>query len=518
MTALPALRQIADCLSAEAERDPCQYVRLTAPQREWLHVRSRFALLRGGNQIGKSTVQAYDLWQFIRGEHPVQTHPPPTQIAVGVYSWAQGDSFIRRIWELRRPGEVHPKIRYVAKQGLMGRKYPVIEVVDGPGRGTVVTFFTYEQGTERIAGETLHRVYLDEPPPERIFGEVVPRLNVRDGHLRLSYTPTPESPPQDWARKMVEAWQGAGSPVPAGDGHLHEVHVPLTVEATTPLGGLIEVPFMPPEKIATFIATLSADERRMRVEGDWDIALDGQWLEHFSHAASVHAFPTFGPGGPPPGSRVAVGVDHGGGPGKQAAVLLAFWDGADPARPTAAPSRDANPAPFVWVMDARLQPGYSTVEQDAAMVLDMLAGAGLSAIDVDLWIGDRASEANRRALAKSNGDLRKELARLARVPADSFWIATPHKFGGSVRRGWQLLNGIMAARWPGQAQAGRSRLMLHPRAELVAKAAQAFRGGKADPNKDILDALRYPVERLVADGHQSRGGAVSRVVGYTATR
>lgn len=508
------MRRIVQALADDAEADPGQHVFLTAPQREWLQVRSRFGLLRGGNQIGKSTVQACDLWAFIRGEHPVQTHAPPVQIAVGVYSWAQGDSFIRRIWELRRKGEVDPRIRYVPKQGLMGQKYPALRIVSGPGRGSVVMFFTYEQGTQRIAGETLHRVYLDEPPTQQIYGEVLPRLNVFGGSLRMSYTPTPESPPQDWAREMVERWRAAGCPVPAGDGQLHEVHVPLTAAACTPLGRMVDVPFMTREKISAFVAGLLPDERAMRVEGHWDIALTGQWLEHFSAAASVAAFPTSGRGGPPPGARVAVGIDHGGGPGKQAAALIAFWSGADPLWPDRRQTPADNPAPFVWVLDARVQTGYSTVESDASMILDMLRGAGLAPTDVDVWIGDRSSEANRYAMAKSNGDLRKELQRQAKLPAGSFWINTPNKNGGSVRRGFQLLNGIMAARWPSVPT--RSRFMVHPNAEAVTKAAQSFRGDKADKAKDILDAVRYPIEKLVADlSTAGPHAAASTVIGYT---
>lgn len=526
---LSRLRPWAEAVAKAARTDPARYLRLTAPQEQWLRVRSRLALLRGGNQIGKSTVQAVDLWRFIRQTHPVQTHRGPLNIAVGVYSWAQGDSFIRRIWELRRPGEVDPRIRYEPKQGLRGMVHPVLPIVSGPGAGTIVSFFTYMQGTERIAGETLHRVYLDEPPPQTIFGEVLPRLNVLNGHLRMSYTPTPESPPQDWAKAMVDKWRAAGCPDPAGDGHLHEVHVPLTVEACTPLGGLVPVPFMTAEKIAAFVASLAADERAMRVEGAWEVALVGQWLEHYSAAASMLDFGIDTGGhvaggrvtraGPPPGARVAVGIDHGGGPGKQAAALIAFWAGADPSRPDAAhgpdpAAPDASPVPYVWVLDARKQPGYSTVEQDARMILDMLGGWGLSVQDVDLWIGDRSSEAGSQAVAKSNGDLRKELQRLAGVPGGSFWIKTPRKFGGSVRRGYQLLNGIMQARWP-SAQ-GRSRFVIHPKAERLSKAAQTFRGGKAEEPKDILDAVRYPVEALVGElGMAAAGAAASAVLRYT---
>lgn len=525
---LASLRPWAEAVGKAARTDPARYVRLTAPQEQWLRVRSRLALLRGGNQIGKSTVQAVDLWRFIRQEHPVQTHRGRLNIAVGVYSWAQGDSFIRRIWELRRPGEVDPRIRYEPKQGLRGMVHPVLPIVSGPGAGTIVSFFTYMQGTERIAGETLHRVYLDEPPPQTIFGEVLPRLNVLDGHLRMSYTPTPESPPQDWAKGMVEKWRAAGCPDPAGDGQLHEVHVPLTVEACTPLGGLVPVPFMTGEKIAAFVASLAPDERAMRVEGAWEVALVGQWLEHYSAAASMldFAIDTGGRGGiggrvragPPPGARVAVGIDHGGGPGKQAASLIAFWPGADPGRPDAGHAADpaapdASPVPYVWVLDARKQAGYSTVEQDARMILDMLGGWGLTVQDVDLWIGDRSSEAGSQAVAKSNGDLRKELQRLAGVSGSAFWIKTPVKFGGSVRRGYQLLNGIMEARWPGLP--GRSRFVVHPKAERLSKAAQTFRGGKNEEPKDILDAVRYPVEQLVREmSAGSAGAAASAVIAY----
>jgi hypothetical protein len=75
--------------------------------------------------------------------------------------------------------------------------------------------------------------------------------------------------------------------------------------------------------------------------------------------------------------------------------------------------------------------------------------------------------------------------------AQTKWITTPRKFAGSVAAGLRLINVLSA----------RRDLVVHPRAERFIRACEVFRGAKDDPVKDILDAGRYAIERVV-DGVQ----------------
>jgi len=60
-----------------------------------------------------------------------------------------------------------------------------------------------------------------------------------------------------------------------------------------------------------------------------------------------------------------------------------------------------------------------------------------------------------------------------------------------VAAGLRLINVLSA----------RRDLVVHPRAERFIRACEVFRGAKDDPVKDILDAGRYAIERVV-DGVQ----------------
>ena len=465
-------------------QDPLADMRWTDPQRDWFRVRAPLAVWRGGNQLGKSHGQAGDATMFVRGAHPFdQTHKPPVKIAVCSKSWKQMDPLISKIWSMLPRHEVDPKVRYVPGQGVKGYKEPIIPLVDGPGAGSEIRLYTYDAGTQRLAGETFHRGYPDEPPPESFWGELVPRLNVLGGHLRASFTPTPDAPPQLYLRKMVQAWEEAGRPAFGCPGGVFEHHTPLTEDACIPRGGLFELPFMSEEQIEAFGAALLPHERDMRLNGAWEPVLRGRWLEYFDPEACVHAFPLGMSPGPPRGSQVYVGIDHGAGPGKQAAALVAV----DVRNPD---------MPGVWVLATHVADGYSTPEQDAIAIRDHLLGPfRMSYDDVDHWVGDRATNANRDGISKGNAQLRSEFKRVFRLRGDARWISTPKKKRGSVVYGFRRLNAIMARRRGDDANL--SHFMVNPRCKEFIRAAQEWRGSNQDPRKDILDAVRYPIEHAL---------------------
>lgn len=475
-------------------------MRWTDPQRQWLQVTAPIALMRGGNQLGKSVVQAADAAMFARNVHPYdQTHTGPVDILVGSQSWKQFDPFLKKLWESIPDHEKDPKCRYVSGQGIKGYKEPCLKLVDGPGAGSVFYFFTYDAGPKRLAGFTGHRGYLDEPPPEEFWGEFLPRMNVHGGHVRVSFTPTPKAPPQLHFRKMVQVWEDAGRPSGGCVGGCFEHHVVLTPEACIPRGGMYEIPFVTEEDIEQFRMALLPHERMMRINGAWEPVLKGRWLDFFDEEASVHGFRFLVAPGPPRGALLMVGVDHGAGPGKQAAALLAV------------DVRDQM-FPRVWLLGTTVAKGYTTPEQDARAIFDeLLTPWGLKYGDIDEWVGDRSTNPNQYSIKKGNAQLKTHLARIAGIPArKAKWINTPRKFASSVEQGFRNVNAIMARRDDRFKEV--SHFVVHPKCKAFIEACHQWRGSKNDPHKDILDAVRYAVERAMVIGDVQHD--ISSVIGY----
>jgi phage terminase large subunit-like protein len=475
--------------SAEAVRsDPVTDWAPTVAQDAWLKVRHPIAIWRGGNQLGKSWGLALDIVLFATGRHPHdQTHRGPLQIVVASESWAQMDPLARKLWELLPKDQIDPKCYYAPGQGIKGYKEPVVPFVSGPSKGTTITLLTYAQGSARLAGGTYHRAYCDEPPPEQFWGELIPRMNRYSGHIRVTFTPTPESPPLQYLRDRVESYQ-AGKP-----GGIYELHTPLTEAICIPSGRLAPIPFMTEAKIERFAANCLEVERGMRLNGDWEPLSTGRWLTMYGPACEEWT-------DPPPGATLAVGIDHGIAAGKQTAVLIAV-------------AQRGTLAPRVWVWAEVTSTGRTTPEQDARAILDMLTSRGLSYDDVDKWFGDRSAESNVRKIKKSNAILRDYLAaELKRTGEDPRmkWIETPDKSKVSVHNGFRMMNAIMGRTEPIVKPDGtpgqRSHWLVHSSCTRSREAYKGHEGERTDPLKDILDAQRYPVEKLVKTSNEWMGG------------
>lgn len=462
----PSALHLADEARARAETVALAHFRPTSAQRRWLGIEDRICLWRAANQVGKSYVQAWDLVAFCRGGHGYRsTRKPPVRVLVVSYSWEQMDPLLEKLWQWLPKHEIDPKVRYEPGDGIRGYKNPHIKFVSGPGAGSVIYFATYKQGSKRIAGGSYHLIVLDEPPPESVYGEIRPRINRYDGQIRITLTPTPDSPPLGYLRAKVEA------------GEIREQQTTLTLDAVTPRGGLIERPWMSQEQIDAFVRDCLPVERAMRVEGSWDPVVTGRYLDNYGpHCLDKSP--------PPAGARLAVGIDYGTQAGKQRASLVAI-------------SQENDLHPEVWVWDEVGSDGMSTVEQDAAGVLGMLRRNGLTWQDIDVWIGDRSVEAQKMGVYKSNRLLAEHLAHQVGIPASRFpRIRTPRKFAGSVGWGFRLMNGIMGRTHTD----GRGHFHVHPRCSVFDGAAKSYRGRKEDAAKDALDTVRYVVESEVRVG------------------
>lgn len=446
------------------ERDPLVDQRWSDWQRGVLADFAAYRLIRGANQIGKTIAVCADIIHEIRGTNPFRPRRFAGPINViliseSIEQMSGEGAILEKLWDMLPKDEINPKVRFVRGEGLRGVKMPAITFVSGPGAGSVIRLRTYKQDPSTLAGATIHAVYCDEPCPERAYGELVPRVFAHGGTFTISFTPTLNMPDQSWLRKLVDA------------GVFREHHIKLT-EAATLCEGFAR-PRKSQAEIEEFSARLPAVEVPMRIEAAWEPIMVGRFYSAFS-AKLVEAFDI----GLLRGAHLAVGVDHGLKAGKQAAVLVALLD-----RHTADPR--------VWVIDEAQSDGITTPTQDALAILDMLRRHGLTWRDVDDWIGDRQTGDGMHLKSKTNTDLRRELAKAAGVTMEDFpWIALPRKWNGSLTYGGRLLNGLMAA----------GHLKIHQRCETITAALTRWRGGKMEPEKDVLDAMRYPIERAIANG------------------
>ncbi len=458
--------QDARLLVDATQRRRLDYLRFTDWQREYLSDDSPSALLRGGNQIGKTIAKHAEIIHRCRGTHPFKkTHRPPINALVLSESWeqmGQAGGYMEKLWELLPKDEIDPKIRFEPGRGITG-KPPRVVFTSGPGKGSVITFGTYRQGASRVAGSTVHFVDLDEPGPESVLHEVMPRLLRHGGHIRIGFTPVLNMPDQSWLRKLV------------GAGEIREYNPWLKEANCWPRGN--PAPWLGQSDIDRVSRAWPEAIRAMRLEGSWDPVLTHKWLTNFDTKKHVR------PASPPGGAYLLVGIDHGTQAGKQAACLVAIVD-------------RGGLRPYVLILDEAIGDGMSTPDQDARQIHAMLERNGLTWRDVDEWVGDRPTSENRMLRKKSNQLLRKHLAYQAGLELGHFpKILTPRKWWGSVEHGLHMLNAL-AGDFDND---GTPHLIVCPAAPRFADFCDKFAGDKHDPLKDIGDAGRYAVERGVKD-------------------
>lgn len=457
MSAGLGILELCQKAARRKEEAALNHPRMTAPQRAYASSTARRLLWRGGNSIGKSWIHAWDDIHFTRGTHPFRPCPKgPRSVLIAGYSFAQMDPLLQKLWALLPKDEIDPRLYYQPGNGILGFKVPCIPFVAGPGRGSVIYLATYEQGPERIMGWQGHRLSLDEPPPQDVYAEAIPRLNFFAGELRVTFTPTTSSPPLDYIREEV------------AEGRITELQTDYEEANCTILGGPVAWAWKTQAEIDADVAGYLPDDREMRRSGAWTPAIKGRALELIGEHCWID--------GPIPKwkeFRIGVGIDHGTRPGRQSASLVTEAGGD------------------YYILDEYRPQKAASTEEDARGILAMLARWRIPYTRVNLWIGDRATSASYWGEAKSNQDLLEALAAELRITAKEarrtgLKIQTARKPRGSVRRGVAKLNSL----------AREGRLKVHSRAAGFRAAALAWKGDDASELKDSVDSARYALMAL----------------------
>ena len=455
------------------------FARLTRPQLAVVSDSRRLTLWRDGNRLGKSYAAAWEIVHRCRGTHPyLKTHRPPIRVLCVSYSLEQMEPLMGALWSLLPHGdggrgELDPRNGYDKGRGITGKPARIL-FTSGPGRGSVVQFATYKAGAQRVAGGAYHFVICDEPPTESMYGELKPRILTTRGTFRMFMTPTPDSPPLQWLRDLVDA------------GVVGEHNYGLNQDNTWPIGA--PRPLLFQKEIDDAAATWLGVEREMRLNGAWEPVVTGRWLTAYTEERNVRAFAL----SELAGAWVCVGIDHGLKAGKQASMLLAMI------------GRNTMTPRVFWIDETVSTVGSSPAE-DAAAIMAMLRRHGLGYDDVDDWVGDRPTGDSRWQKSKNNRDLQAQISRLVGQQRELKHIHTPKKWAGSVTHGLRQLNQLFGA----SDENGAPRGVVHPRCKQFAAFCERFKGDSRDPLKDVGDAGRYPVERNVSVQHT---GGPSRIV------
>lgn len=459
---------LTDQRRRRAERLGRPIRRWTDSQRALFESPYRLTVAWGANGLGKSLAIAELTRRALAGALYWQRPGPQTVILCG-NTWSQIGSTLRYFWEGLDRSWFKESIRYEGG-GLKGQRLAVFDIVGGPGAGGELRCGTFR--AENLAGPRADVVITDEPLPGDVYAELWPRLLGRNGRMYQTFTPTLGT-----SEDLSYLWEQVDDPSRPWAG---QIRTELTLEAVTPRGGLVDLPWMDQDEIDQFESGLSGVEAEMRM---------GRSRRPRLHEAY---FKCWGPhclsdAPPPEGSRVGIGIDHGSKPGAQRISLIVVSGHSLSSQ--------------AWVWDHVKGDGRTETQQDAQALLELLARNGLTIADVDLWVGDRAHHGDRRGGRKSNDRLKSAIAQAIgldihrrgwseRLPSPLRYMQTPRKYDRSAWEGFEIIHRMML---PAEAP----RFHVHPRCSAVVEDLERWQGSTRDPHKDGLDSIRYALVPMV---------------------
>lgn len=449
------------------DSDPLKWFSPTKPQLQFLKSTAPITLFRAGNQLGKTAAGACEMIMYALNRHRYKRIPDgPKEIWVIVHSWEQSKTVQAKIFELIPPSELAHDCEFVAGRGFRG-KTPIIRFKNG----SLVRIKTTNQGTLGVASGTVDLIWVDEPPPIAIFGELAARLLRKRGRMVMTMTPIGQD--CGYLKKMVD------------DGKIEDIQAGLTLENVTPIQCRALLTDADIKRISDTYLPL---DREARLSGSWDVGRpDGLVFECFSEdMITEQPCPNDGD------YRFSIGIDHGSLPGAQAVILCAI-------------DMTESENPHVYVLDEYYSGGNqnerSMAENHARSILRMLSRNGLTPQMVTRWTGDIAHRGGRHGGRMSNAMLRSALEHVLEYPQGTmpFRIHTAHKPRWSVYYGCQLLHDRMMKKC----------FHVHPRCETLIRSFRRWtlkKTGSMDAkseHKHALDALRYSVIPIIDVKYQT---------------
>jgi len=441
-----------------ADAKPLDFFRPSPPQKTVLEATEPIVLFRAANQLGKTYVGAAECLYMMKGFSPWKdlSHiKPPITVWAIVHSWEQSKIIQSKIHSLIGDDEyADDSPEYQEGRGYRA-KNPWFKLKNG----SMLFFKTANQGTLGAASGTIHFAWLDEPCPQALFGEIAARLLRNRGRMLMTMTPIGGGD-LTWLKNLTETKPPK----------VRDIHAPLSVENTTPLGC---APLLSQADVDRVADTYLSIDRAARLEASWDIGvpLDGRIFEHFGEQ-HISDSPC------PEGSyKFSIGIDHGHTPTSQCAVLVAISDDDK----------------TIYVLDEYFAAGgekeTGTARRHARAIIAMIRRNGLEPLQINRWTGDRPHGGGKHGGRMSNSLLRSALEHVLDYPANScpFRIHTAHKPRWSVYYGCQLIHEAMV----------QGRFVVHPKCKRLIRSLSSWtlkKSGAMDRLsewKHIIDALRY---------------------------
>lgn len=428
-------------LADEIRRDPLRFERYRVGAGAPLfHADpSKEKLLRAGNQWGKTRAGAREMLWIMTGEHPWrEVKKPPVRGRIVTYSWAQSVEVQRRINEIL-PSWMVEGYDFNDQRGFVGAKIKLKKEYGG----SMVEIMTAGQDSIAHGAAALSFVWIDEPPPRNLYSELLARLLVKKGTLFITMTPIGR--PVDWLIDEIE------------EGRLSDHRFDLTPENCPHLG---------PEQIAGIEHKYLPHERPQRMHGHWFGESADRFFEGFSQLSITEDMPQGR-------VKIALGIDHGEGIGKEAALLMLYVDGE---------------FPKIWVIDEYRNTKRTDPDEDAAGILEMLGRHNIHPREVDLAVGDINTTGKGGGGIKVNDALADAIRRQTKTKTLPFVIRSARKGRGSVMYGSRLINYCFR----------RGDLTVHPRCKTLIHSLQHFKGHEEDL-KHPLDAMRYASSYILSN-------------------
>jgi phage terminase large subunit-like protein len=162
-------------------------------------------LIYGGNQTGKTLSCAAEVTWHLTGAYPDWWMGK--RFAKPIRCWAVGESgmLVRDTLQRKLCGDQNFGTGAIPLEsfGVKPRMVPggtgavdtmfIAHQSDGVSDGTSsLTFKSFEMRREKLQGESIDLVWVDERPDEEIYSELLARTSATDGHLIVSYTPVGE--------------------------------------------------------------------------------------------------------------------------------------------------------------------------------------------------------------------------------------------------------------------------------------------------------------------------------------
>lgn len=469
-------------LAATRSRDPIARMDWLPDQLRFLQSRARVKLFRAGMQVlGKSTAALAEVVMLATASHPWQPGRFAEESWVVCRDFGQSVTIQKKLWELAPKHLVHPDCEFNDVTGF-GMHRPSLQFVLPDGRTSIIKIKTTGQGAAALQSATIDHILIDELTSPDIFRACKKRVQARGGTVAMSLTPIDS--PAEWLRELVEKKQ------------VDDIHAPLTVAS------LIHTRSGRPRVLLTdegpvvcdaaYIARVReesiGDMEAVEVDGEWEGRNKGAWFSSFDTTKHVSKFLPTGV------VALSLGVDHGTAVGKQAAVLVAV----DESTPDGVPA--------VYVLAEYVPTDATVPEDDARAILTMLQGAGIAWENLDHAYGDKPAEGGIEGLKKGNLDIADKVARM--LGKQHRRQLRPQLL--SVKEGRGAGHGApeRGVKWIHHQTIRDARFYVNPACVKLIKALQEWAGGKFDPHKDVIDALRYALRPWIF-GERGRKGPVT---------